>query len=124
MGRRILAITLLIAFASPLAAPLLAATAGPEASLPSCCRTHGAHACAMMHLRGISSGPAFHAPPCPFYPTATTAPRLLAASLAASLSASVQDRRDPAPPASSPIRAARVFVASAHLKRGPPALFA
>jgi hypothetical protein len=124
MGRRILAITLLIAFASPLAAPLLAATADPESSLPSCCRTHGAHACAMMHLRGISGGPAFHAPPCPFYPNATAAPRLLTASLAASPSASVQDRPDPAPSVSGPRSAARIFSASANLKRGPPALLA
>jgi hypothetical protein len=120
MGRRILAITLLIAFASPLAAPLLAATNDPDASLPSCCRTHGAHHCAMMHLRGMSGGPAFYAPPCPFYPSATTAPRLLNASLVASLTASVQVRRDPAPPASSPRRAARILSASANLKRGPP----
>ena len=124
MGRRILAITLLIAFVSPFAAPLLAATAGPEASLPSCCRMHGAHRCAMMHMRGASGGPAFHAPPCPFYPIATTPPRLHTATHAVSLSASIQDRRDPAPAASSPRRTPRIFVASAHLKRGPPALLA
>lgn len=124
MGRRILAVTLLIAFVSPLVTPLLAATSGSEASLPSCCRMHGAHACAMMHLRGNSSSSAFHAPPCPFYPAAATAPSLFAAALATSLCASIQDRRDPAPPASSPRRAARAFVASAHLKRGPPALLA
>lgn len=124
MGRRILAITLLIAFVSPLAAPLLASTAGSDASLPSCCRAHGTHACAMMHRRGNSGSPAFYAPPCPFYPAATAAPRLPAASLAALLSATVQDRRGPAPPASSPRGAPRVFVARAHLKRGPPARLA
>jgi hypothetical protein len=124
MGRKILAITLLIAFVSPLVPPLLAATTDPQASLPSCCRTHGAHACVMMHLRVNSGSPAFHAPPCPFYPATATAPSLLAATLAASLSASVQDRPDPAPAASSPLRAACVPVASAHLKRGPPALLA
>jgi hypothetical protein len=75
----------------------------------------------MMHLHSMSGGPAFHAPPCPFYPTATTAPRLLTASLAASLSTSVEDRRNPAPPASSPRGTARIFTASANLKRGPPA---
>jgi hypothetical protein len=124
MGRRILAVTLLIAFASPLVAPLLAATANPEASLPACCRTHGAHRCAMMHMSGISGGLAFHAPPCPFYPNATTAPRLLTASLAASPASSMEIPRDPAPPASSPRSAARIFIASANLKRGPPAFLA
>jgi hypothetical protein len=124
MGRRILAITLLIAFASPLVAPVFAATANPEASLPACCRTHGAHHCAMMHMSGISGGPAFHAPPCPFYPTATTAPRLLTASLVASPAASVRVRRDSAPPASSSRRAALIFTASANLKRGPPTFLA
>ena len=120
MGRRILAITLLIAFASPLVAPLLAATASPEASLPACCRSNGSHHCAMMHLRGLSGGPAFNAPPCPFYPSATTAPRLLTASLVASPTASARVRYDQAPPASGPHRAAPVFTASANLKRGPP----
>jgi hypothetical protein len=120
MGRRILAITLLIAFASPLAAPLFAATADPQASLPLCCRNHGAHRCTMMHRSVSGSRPAFHAPPCPFYPTATTAPRLLAASLAGPLTVSVQVRRDPAPCAPSLRHAARIFIASANLKRGPP----
>jgi len=124
MGRRILAITLLIAFASPLGAPLFAATIEPESSLPSCCRTPGAHACAMMHLGGASAGPAFHAPPCPFYPTATAAPRLLTASLGASLSASLQVGLDPTPSAPGPRRAARSFIPSANLKRGPPTLLA
>jgi hypothetical protein len=74
----------------------------------------------MIHPRGMSGGPAFHAPPCPFYPNATTAPRLLNASLAASLAASVEVRRDSAPPAPSPRRAVRILTASANLKRGPP----
>jgi hypothetical protein len=123
MGRRILAITLLIAFAFPLAAPLFAATSDPQAFLPACCRTSGAHHCAMIHMRHMSGDPAFHAPPCPFYPNATTAPRLSTASLVASLPHSVQVRRDSAPPASSPRPAARIFAASANLKRGPPTHF-
>lgn len=124
MGRRILAITLLIAFASPLVAPLFAATTDPEASLPACCRTHGAHHCAMMHLQGTSGGPEFHAPPCPYYPGATAAPRLLSVSLTAPLAASAALRRAPAPPASGSRHATRIFLASANLKRGPPALLA
>ncbi len=120
MGRRILAITLLIAFAFPLAAPIFAATSNPQVLLPACCRTNGAHHCAMMHMRDMSGNPAFHAPPCPFYPNATTAPRLLTASIATSLAASAEIRRDPAPAASSPRRAACILAASANPKRGPP----
>ncbi len=49
MLRRILAITLLLAFGFPLVAPAFAATPNSEASLPACCRSHGAHHCAMLH---------------------------------------------------------------------------
>jgi hypothetical protein len=118
-----LAITLLIAFGSPLVLPLFAATADPEASLPACCRSHGAHHCAMMHMRSPLNGPAFQAPPCPFFPTATTPLRIAAASLAAPLRLSVEQLRDPAPLAPSP-RRARIFTTSANLKRGPPTRFA
>jgi hypothetical protein len=119
MLRRMLAITLLIAFGSPLVLPLFAATADPEASLPTCCRSHGAHHCAMTHARSASSGPALQAPACPSFPTATTPLRIAAASLAAPLRLSVEQLRDPAPLAPSP-GPARIFTASANLKRGPP----
>src|SRR5580698_2896929 len=98
--RRILAITLLIAFGSPLVLPLFAATADPQASLPACCRRHGAHHCAMLRsglMPGATSGPAFQAPPCPFYPATSTLPRLTTASLAALLPLYVKQLRDPAP---------------------------
>ena len=78
--RRVLAITLLIAFASPLIVPLFAATADPEASLPPCCRSHGKHHCAMMHMMlGANRGPAFTTPPCPLYPTAINLPAVATA---------------------------------------------
>jgi hypothetical protein len=125
MRRRILAITLLIAFGSPLVAPLLAATGDPEASLPPCCRSHGKHHCAMMHrmMLAASSGPAFQAPPCPFYPTPAT-PVRIAASLAAPVNLLVAQLRDLAPLAATPRRAARTFAPSANPKRGPPTLLA
>ena len=121
--RRILAITLLIAFGFPLLAPAFAATADPEASLPPCCRSHGAHHCAMMHrMLAASNGPSFNAPPCPFYPTPSTLPRTAAASLAASPRLARAQLLAPAPRTVSPLRAAAIFIASANLKRGPPAL--
>ncbi|MGA1981029.1 MAG: hypothetical protein ABSG84_01040 [Acidobacteriaceae bacterium] len=123
MRRRILAITLLIAFGSPLVAPLLAATADPEASLPPCCRSHGMHHCAMMHrMLMASSGPVFSAPPCPFYPTPATPVRTATASLAAPAHLSVAQLRSFARLAATPRRVARTFAPSANLKRGPPTI--
>ena len=124
--RRILAITLLIAFGFPLVAPLFAATADPEASLPACCRSHGKHHCAMMHMMLLAaySGPFFNAPPCPFYPAAVTpqaSPRFHSRLRSHSLSSnSAHSHRSPPRPAapSAPL------LASANLKRGPPALLA
>jgi hypothetical protein len=113
-----LAITLLIAFGSPLVLPLFAATIDPQASLPACCRRHGAHRCTML-LPNASSDPAFQAPPCPLYPTASTAPRLITAYLATPLRLTVEQVRDPAPRWLNPHRA-RNFSTSANLNRGPP----
>lgn len=115
-----LAITLLIAFGLPLVQPLFAATVDPEASLPACCRGHGAHHCAMMHqMLAGSSGPSFQAPPCPFYPAPSTAPQIGAASLAAQLQLSLEQFRNPAPPALKQ-HVVHTFSASSNLKRGPP----
>jgi len=124
--RRILAIALLIAFGSPLVAPIFAATADPEASLPPCCRSHGAHHCAMMHMRAqsTSSGPAFTPPPCPLYPTPATPSRIGAASLATPLQLIAAHLATPAPPTRSASHPARNFLPSANLKRGPPTLAA
>jgi hypothetical protein len=120
--RRILAIALLIAFGFPLVAPVFAATADPEASLPPCCRSHGKHHCAMMHMMLLEalSHPSFQAPPCPFYPSAPTAPRLVPAAIAAAAPASVEFHRGPAPPAATARRVACTFAPCANLKRGPP----
>ncbi|HEY4381241.1 MAG TPA: hypothetical protein VGN01_12900 [Acidobacteriaceae bacterium] len=120
MLRRMLAISLMIAFGSPLLLPLFAATADPEASLPACCRTHGAHRCAMMHRPVVGSeGPAFQAPPCAEYPAATTPVRTASASLSTPQQFAVEPVRTPALAVLS-LRAARLFVLSANLNRGPP----
>lgn len=118
MLRRMLTITLLIAFGSPFVLPLFAATADPQASLPACCRRHGKHHCTMM-MPAANSGPAFTSPPCPDYPAATTPPRIATASLATPLSLSVEQFRNPAPLAAT-TRRARTITTSANLKRGPP----
>ena len=72
--RRILAITLLIAFGSPFVLPLLASTPDAQAALPACCRRNGAHHCNSTMATGTSGTPAFKAPSCPFYPSHSTAP--------------------------------------------------
>ena len=117
MVRRMLAITLLIAFGFPLVLPLYAATADPESSLPACCRSQGSHHCAMVHLN--PGAPALQAPPCASYPAPSIAPPVATASLiVAPLSAEIG--LQPAPLVTIPARAARSFSFSANLKRGPP----
>ena len=116
--RRVLAITLLIAFTSPLVAPLFAATADPQASLPACCRRHGAHHCGMA-AAGTATSPTVTAPPCPCYPNAVTAPRLTPASLSAAPALSRTPLLNPAPQPATEHRA-RTFPPSANLNRGPP----
>ncbi len=118
MLRRMLAITLLIAFGSPLVLPLFAATADPQASLPACCRRHGAHHCTML-MPGSSSGPAFQTSPCPSYPTAATPVRIAAASLTAPHLATAQQLSNPAPLVATN-SSAYTFITAANPNRGPP----
>jgi hypothetical protein len=122
MLRRVLAITLLVAFGSPLVAPLMASTADPQALLPACCRMHGKHHCIMpAGLPGASTDPAFQVPPCPFYPTTATSPVSATAALSSPLLLAVETRSDFAPLAPSRHRA-QTFAVGANLKRGPPTL--
>jgi hypothetical protein len=124
MLRRILAITLLIAFGFPLVAPAFAATTDPEASLPACCRSHGAHHCAMLHsiLLALAAKPAFVPPPCPFYPTRATPVNTATASLLIAQPLSATLFRTLAILPATPRRTPRIVLASANLKRGPPAV--
>jgi hypothetical protein len=64
---RRVAASLLLLFSFSLIAPALAAD--PESNLPACCRRGGKHEC---QLRGAShsSGVAFEAAKCPFFPGA------------------------------------------------------
>jgi hypothetical protein len=122
MLRRILAVTLLIAFGSPLVAPLMAATADPQASLPACCRMHGKHHCTMpAELSAASTDPAFQAPPCPFYPATAISPTGTAAALSSPLLLAVEIHGDSAPLSPGRPRT-QTFAVAANLKRGPPSL--
>jgi hypothetical protein len=128
--RRALAITLLIAFAAPLAQPILAATVDAESQLPACCRRHGKHHCSMRMadmmrmMAAANSAPALEAPPCPLYPAPATAPTFATASIHTALPPRVKLLRALAPLAPANSRPAQTFTASANLKRGPPALTA
>jgi hypothetical protein len=122
MLRRLLAITLLIAFGSPLVLPLFAATSDQQTSLPACCRRHGAHRCTLPAPES-SSSPSFKAPPCPLYSTALPPLRIATASLNTPLRLSVEQLRDPAPLVPNP-RRGQARIPSSNLKRGPPTLLA
>ncbi|HEV2647109.1 MAG TPA: hypothetical protein VGU46_12155 [Acidobacteriaceae bacterium] len=120
-----LTLALLIAFGSPFVAPILAATASAQASLPACCRLHGKHHCSMPEGggQGSSNGAVLQGPPCPFCPGATQQTRTSGVSLTIAQRASVQSHQVFALLGLREGKA-RAVSAFAHLKRGPPCFFA
>ena len=123
--RRALSIFFVLFFGlGPLAAAL---GEEEETRLPACCRRHGKHHCnmtmAMMAMFAAFSGPAWTAPPCPFYPTARTPVRIVTAYFAAQLPPSIEIHRDPAPPAYTQHRA-RTHTINSQSTRSPPARLA
>jgi hypothetical protein len=74
--RRLIGITLLLLFSSPLISPLLALTASTAANLPACCRRNGAHHCMMNMQQAESSSSGINVSTipqkCPSYPAAVT----------------------------------------------------
>ena len=99
-----------------------------DASLPPCCRRHGAHQCAMyaqiMAMRarfGFDPNPAFEAPlTCPLYRGPTFSMLMPAHALTAALAgASAALTNSPAPVHER--LAARSITSRAHPGRGPPA---
>jgi len=120
--RRILAITLLIAFGSPLVLPLLASTTGSQNNLPACCRRNGAHHCTGL-MPGANSGPALQSPPCPNYPSPATPVSLNAAALAAPTASAIELSVAATPPTATHPRA-QISILSSNLLRGPPTLLA
>jgi hypothetical protein len=121
--RRILAITLLIAFGSPLIVPLLASTPDLQSNLPACCRRNGLHHCTTMAPSAAAGTPALKAPPCGNYPSPATPLRLAAAALAAPPTPSTTALQTSAPPA---VTRPGVYtsVPPSNQKRGPPTLLA
>lgn len=122
--RRALAITLLIALFTPALAPSLSAlTSDPEANLPPCCRSHGAHHCAMMHwmLESLVSKPIFTPAPCPLYPAGATVPQFATFTLVAPPRLSVEPVRTSASPADT-ARRTQLLLSRTRRDRGPPAL--
>ena len=120
--RRILAITLLIAFGSPLVLPILASTPDLQRNLPACCRRNGAHHCNGL-MASAGDSPALKSPPCPNYPTPGTPANLNSAALATPgvltpailHTFAVAMATHPRP---------QISILSANLLRGPPALLA
>jgi len=106
--------------------PLSALVPGSEdASLPACCRRHGAHHCAMnvaamRAMMARDSGPGFTAPvTCPYYPGAATAfttpPPALTVAMAGTPTPALQAQVVPAAPA-----APETCPSFAYAGRGPP----
>jgi hypothetical protein len=120
--RRILAITLLIAFGSPLVLPLFAAPLDPQHNLPACCRRNGAHHCNGL-MASAGSGPALQSPPCPNYPSPATLVSLNAAALAAPTAFATEIVVTIARPGAIRPRA-QITILSSNLLRGPPTLLA
>ena len=121
--RRILAITLLIAFGSPLIVPLLASTPDSQSNLPACCRRNGLHHCTSMTASAASGDPAFKAPPCANYPSPSTPLRLTTAALAAPSAPSATLLLTSSPLVSTR-PCAHASPLSSNQKRGPPSLLA
>ena len=119
--RRILAITLLIAFGSSLVLPLFAAQVDSQRNLPACCRRNGAHHC--NGLLSANSGPAFQSPPCPNYPSPATPVSLNTAALAAPITSAIELAITSALPATNQARAL-ISILSSNQLRGPPTLLA
>jgi hypothetical protein len=119
--RRILAITLLIAFGSPLVLPLLASTPDLQRNLPACCRRNGTHHCNGL-MSSTGDNPALKAPPCPNYPApgtpvnltaALTPPRALVPAILLTFALAI---------AAHP--RAQISILYSNLQRGPPTLLA
>jgi hypothetical protein len=118
--RRLLAITLLLAFGSPLVAPLFAATPDAQSALPACCRMHGAHHCI---IGTVSRAPMLRPPACGNYPEAFIPVRIAVAHLAARRNSGAQTLVAAAVPSSTE-RVVSSRASSSNLNRGPPSLSA
>jgi hypothetical protein len=119
--RRLLAITLVLLFGLPLAAPLFASDSA--STLPECCRRNGRHHCAAaMTTRPASRQISTIAPKCPNWPKSTAAPAG-PNEFAPSQTQGVVARIYASPNSAPQIQARyRVAYARSRQKRGPPAI--
>jgi hypothetical protein len=123
--RRIISITLLLAFSFALISPLLALGSTPESSLPACCRRGGAHHCMLSaeQIAALEHGTHFTSVrnKCPMFPVAslTAHHEQLAFNHASLLFAAVLSH----PAQFQQVLAwARVALEGARHKRGPPSV--
>ena len=123
--RRLVAITLLLFFGLPLMSPLFAQGQSPDAKLPICCRRGGQHQCMMSaaELAALEGGrhlTTLHAK-CPMFPQAVAAVHHEVVSLYPSAAFYAELAAHPA--VFPQVEAwARVALAGARQKRGPPAV--
>jgi hypothetical protein len=117
--RRLLSILLLVAFALPLVAPLLALAQDPYAGLPACCRRHGQHHCTMLDAGRDSSAHRVVAV-CPEWPQrAVPSPTGLNHFIGRASSSPVALRTSLSPPRSREVPSLTALE-RLHPKRGPP----
>jgi hypothetical protein len=121
--RRALSLVLLLLFSLPLISPVLALTAGSEASLPACCRRSGAHHCTgkMRSEESSGNGIILSTIPqhCPSYPAVIMQIRHGDLSVHAASLTFAEIVSHPAIKLQTEARA-RVSLDRASQKRGPP----
>ncbi len=121
--RRALSFVLLFLFSLPLISPVLAVTAGSEASLPACCRRNGAHRCTgkMQSPESSGTGISLSTTPqhCPSYPAVITQIRHGDLSIHAASLVFAEIVSHPAIKLQTEARA-RVSLDRSSQKRGPP----
>jgi hypothetical protein len=127
MLARLLSLVLLAAIGLPTIAPALALAQDPDAGLPTCCRRHGQHHCAMMmgrmaQLARQSSQPQIGAV-CPNYPRHEVAPVAGAHLIALRAPRRVAAFSAALSPAARAETSHRISRDRSHHKRGPPPSF-
>lgn len=123
--RKLLSILLLATFALPLLAAIPALASTPESRLPACCRRGGAHHCMLSaeQIAALEQGQHFTTPrmTCPMCPRATAPAQqqVLFLQPSATFYAAISSH----PAQFQQVEAwARVALAGARHKRGPPAV--
>lgn len=121
--RRLLSFVLLLVFGLPVVAPAFGATANAETSLPACCRRNGAHHCVMTpeQIEALRHGTQFNAvrSKCPFCPSTPIGVHYEVPALQRPSNLHVSTTMQQAQFRQAEAWA-RVAMAGARYKRGPP----